>query len=152
MSYTAKLTERLALAATIPADQRGASDTNSDVVDMRNHRRALVVAIVGDIATGATFNVTVYANTANSTSGGTAITGKSFTAASFSGTGGSNQEGLIEVSAEEVAAAVAGGRYLFATATVAGGNVDYALAILVDDSRYGPSTEYDLASVAEIVS
>lgn len=152
MGYTAKLSERLALVASIGADQRGAGDTNTDVIDMATHRRAIAVAIVGDIASGASLVVTAYANTANSTSGGTAITSRALAAGTHSGTGDSNTESIIEITAEDVAAAVAGGRYAFFTATVAGGNVDYAVGVLAGDSRYGPATDYDLASVAEIVS
>ncbi len=151
MGYTAKLSERLALVATIDPDQRGAGSVNTDVIDMAVHRRALAVILVGDIAATGTLDVTAFANTTNSTSGGTAITSKSLAADTFSETGDSAKQALIEVTAEEVAAAVDGGRYLFFTATVANANVDYAVGVLAGDSRY-LAADSNLASVAEIVS
>lgn len=153
MSYTAGV-DRFAIVGGISPAVASANTYNSDVVDMRLFNAALVVVSTGAYgASGATFDVTLYANTANSTSGGTAITGKSFTDATFSGSAaGANSEGLIYVTAEEVAAAVAGGRYLYAAAVVATNTVAFDINIIGVDPRYGPASDNDIASVKEIVS
>jgi hypothetical protein len=150
----AKLTEELGLVASIPPAVASATTYNSDVIDMSKFHRALFVLTVGAYgAAEATINVQLYANTANSTSGGTAITGKTFTAATFSGSAaGTNKEGLIEVSAAEVQEALDGARYVYAVVTVATNTVAFSLAVLAGVARYEPAFDYDLASVAEIIS
>ena len=149
----AQLSEELALVASIPPAVGQVGAVSSDVVDMKLFRRALFVLTVGAYAAAdATINVQVFANTANSTSGGTAITGKTFAAATFSGSAaGTNSEGLIEVSAADVAAAVAGGRYAYATVTIAENTVAYSLATLAGVARYEDAAEYDLATVKAII-
>jgi hypothetical protein len=149
----AQLSEELALVASIPPAVGAIGAVSSDVIDMKLLRRALFALTVGEYgAADATINVVVYANTTNSTSGGTAISGKTFTAATFSGSAaGTNSEGLIEVSASEVAAAVAGGRYAYATVTIAEDTVAYSLAVLAGVARYEDASEYDLASVKAII-
>ena len=152
----AKLTEELGLVASIPPAVASAGATNSDVIDMSKFARALFVLTVGAYgAVDATINVQIYANTANSTSSPTpvAITDKTFAAATFSGSAaGTNKEGLIEVSGPEVQAALDKGRYIFATVTVAGTSVAYSLAVLAGVARYDPASDYDIASVAAIIS
>ena len=151
-----KLTEELAIVASIPPTVASAGTTNSDIIDMSRFRRALFVLNVGAYgAADATINVQLYANTANSTSSPApvAVTGKTFAAATFSGSAaGTNTEGLIEVSAAEVQEALDKGRYVFATVTVAGTSVAYALAVLAGVARYEPASVYDLASVNAIIS
>lgn len=152
--YTEQMVERMALVASIPPAVASANTYASDVVDMSKFRRLLAVLTVGAYgASGATLDVQLYANTANSASGGTAITGKTFTDSTFSGSAaGTNKEGLIEVTAEEVEAALAGARYVYAVVTVGTNTVAFSLALLAADCRYGPASDFDLSSVAEIVS
>jgi 3-deoxy-D-manno-octulosonate 8-phosphate phosphatase KdsC-like HAD superfamily phosphatase len=67
----AQLSEELALVASIPPAVGQVGAVSSDVVDMKLFRRALFVLTVGAYAAAdATINVQVFANTANSTSGG----------------------------------------------------------------------------------
>jgi len=149
-----KLSEALAIVASIPPAVAAIGTYNSDVVDMSKFRKAVCVIQTGTYgAAGATLNVQLYANTTNATSGGTAITGKAFTPATFSGSAaGQDKEGVIEVSGEEIEQALPGARYLYATATVATDTVAFSLAILAGEARYSPASDYDLSSVAEIVS
>jgi hypothetical protein len=140
------------LVASIPPSVASATAYASDVIDMSKFHRALFVLTVGAYgAAGATINVQVYANTTNAASGGTAITGKTFTAATFSGSAaGTNKEGLIEVSAAEAQAALANARYLYAIVTVGTDTVAFSLAVLAGVARYESAADYDLATVAEI--
>jgi len=139
----AHLYEELAVVASIPPAVASATTYNTDVVDMDVFGRALVVVNIGAYgAEGATFNLQLYANTTNSTSGGTAIDGKTFAAATFSGSAaGTNKEGVIHVTAAEMEE----------TATVATDTVAFSLVILAGTARYEPASQFDLASVAEIV-
>ena len=149
----AHLYEELAVVASIPPSVASATTYNTDVVDMSKFQRALVVLNVGAYgAAGATINVQLYANTANSTSGGTAISGKTFAAATFSGSAaGTDKEGIIHVTAAEMEATVAGGRYLYGVATVGTNTVAFSLVILAGTARYEPASQFDLASVAAII-
>lgn len=150
-----KITEELALVASIPPAVATANTYNSDVIDLSKfHQGVVFTLLVGAYgASGATIDMQIYANTANSTSGGTAITGKSFTDATFSGSAaGTNKEGLINVTPAEVAAALAGARYCYAVVTVGTNTVAFALAVHAAAPRYTPASDYDLSSVAEIVS
>ena len=149
----AHLYEELAVVASIPPAVASATTYNTDVVDMDVFGRALVVVTIGAYgAEGATFNLQLYANTTNSTSGGTAISGKTFAAATFSGSAaGTNKEGVIHVTAAEMEATVANGRYLYGVATVATNTVAFSLVILAGTARYEPASQFDLASVAAII-
>ena len=153
MSYTSGV-DRFAIVGGISPAVQSANTYNTDVVDMRLFNAALVVVSTGAYgASGATLDVTLYANTANSTSGGTAISGKSFTDSTFStSANGANSEGLIYVTAEEVATAVSGGRYLYGVATVGVNTVALDVNIIGVDPRYGPASDNDIASVKEIIN
>lgn len=153
MSYTAGV-DRFAIVGGLSPAVQSANTYDTDVVDMKLWNAALIVVSTGAYgASGATLDVTVYSNTTNSASGGTAITGKSFTDTTFStSANGANSEGLIYVTAEEVAAAVSGGRYLYAKATIATNTVALDINIIGIDPRYGPASDNDIASVKEIVN
>ena len=151
---SAQLMEVPAIVATIDPAVQTVATHDSDVVDMKSFRRAIVVVGTGAYtAAGSTLNVTVYANTANSASGGTAITGKTFTSSTFSGSAaGQAKQGVIVVTADEMEEALAGARYLYAEMTVGTNTINAALFILADNARYEPATDNDLASVAEIIN
>lgn len=149
-----KLSERLAIVATVDPQSAAAGTYNTDVIDVSTRRRLLFAIATGAYgASGSTVDVQVYANASNSTSGGTAITGKTFTDSTFSGSAaGANKQGLIEVTDEDVAAAVDGGRYCYAVVTVGTNSAIIAVIVLAGDVRYHPASDSDLASVAEIVA
>lgn len=151
--YTEQMSERMAVVATIDPAAIAAGTVNTDVIDMRLFRRALFVVATGALGSAsATVDLTVYANTANSTSGGTAITGKSLAAGTFSGSvGGNNKQAVIEITAEECEAAVAGGRYVYAALEVGGATSTACVVVLAGDARYNPASDYDLSTVVEIV-
>lgn len=154
MAYTEQMSERLAIVATIDPQNASAGSLNTDVIDMRYFRRALFAVATGALGSAAaTVDLTVYANTANSTSGGTAISGKSLAAGTFSGSvGGNNKQAVVEITAEECEAAVAGGRYVYATLAVTDAASQVCVIVLAGDARYNPVSDYDLNSVAEIVA
>jgi len=149
-----KLTESLALLATLDPAVRSANTYNTDVVDLSLFPRTIWALLVGAYgAAAATINIQLYANTTNSTSGGTAISGKTFSAATFSGSAaGTNDQGLIHLLASEAQAALPGARYVYGVVTVATDTVGCALAVFGGTARYEDASVYDLASVTEIIS
>lgn len=153
---TDRISERLAIVATIDPDNYSASTYATDVVDMSRYRRVIFVLLTGDLGSAtATLQLQVYANTTNAASGGTAITSKVFTAATFSGSGSANgddKQGIIEVTGAEVAAALTGARYVYAVLTVGTAASDCAVAVLASNARYDPASDNDLASVKEIIT
>ena len=152
------LTEELAFLASVdPQSVAAAASVTTDVIDMRLFPHVVFGLQTGAFTDDATrVNVQVYVNSANSTSSPTpvAITGKTFANATFSHSlAGANAQGLIEVSGSEAAEALAGGRYVFATATVTGANaVLLNMFALGGKPRYEDASAYDLASVREIIS
>lgn len=155
MSAEGKISERLALVGTVDPGALTATTYATDVVDMRLIHELIFVMLIGSMGgSTATAQLVVYANTANSTSGGTAITGKTFTAANFSGSGtagGDNKQGIIGVTDAEVAAALDGARYCYAVLTVGTSTSGASVVILAEMSRYEPAVNYDLASVREVI-
>jgi hypothetical protein len=151
---SAKLSEELAILSTIDPAVQSAATHATDVIDLAQFPRTLWLLLTGAYAAaGATANLQIYANTANSASGGTAIVGKTFTAATFSGSAaGTNAQGAISLLASEAEAALAGARYAYGVLTVATDTVAAAVAVLGGTARYAPVDGYDLASVKEIIA
>ena len=146
-----KITERSAIVGWLKPLSRNAGTYDTDVVDMKLIKRAVVEVLCGAITTTGTLDVTLYGNTSSSTSGGTAITGKSTTDSTFNGSANSDGIARIEVEAAELEAQ--GLRYLYAEAVVANAAVVFAVTITAFDVRYGdaPGLIPDLAAVREIV-
>lgn len=143
--YTEQLSQGLALIATIhPASY--SAKTSSDGIDMKLFRRVMFVINSGVIGAN-TIAGAVTGSTDNSTFT-TTIAGKSLTAGTFSGTVDNNHEAIIEVTAEECEAA--GVRYIRLDLTPSGAALLSAVA-LAGVVRYSPASDYNLASVNEIV-
>lgn len=155
IGYSEQFVERCAILATVDPGALTATTYNTDIIDMRYWRRVAFILLAGTIGdVDGTLQLQLYVNTANSVSSPapTAVTGKVFTAANFSGSTDSNKQGVIEITAEECENALDGGRYLFATLTVATQTNGACVVALGIDARYGPATDYDLASVVEVIS
>lgn len=157
--YAEQFSERCAILATIDPASLAAGAYDTDIIDMRYWRRVAIIVLSGVLGNLGTLQVAVKVNTANSVSSPTptTITGKAFTAATFSGSGsgtagGSQHQGIIEVTAEECENALDFGRYLFATLTVGTATSIAGVVILGLDARYGPAADYDLSDVKEIIA
>lgn len=142
-----RLTERLAVVATIDPDAYGTGAQTSDVIDMTNHRRVIFVVMAGALGSSATLDFEVRGDAASNGSFTTPITGKSITQLTEAGTD-SNKQAIVEVTSEEVAAQ--GLRYVRGLATLGAATSDYGVVAIAGDSRYQPAD--DLASVDEIVA
>lgn len=144
-----RLSEALALVATIDPDAYGTGTQNTDVIDMKYHRRVIFIVMAGDLGSAATLDFAVKADTASNGSFTTTLNGKSITQLTQAGTD-SDKQAIIEVTAEEVAAE--GFRYLRGLATLGAAASDYGVVALASNNRYTPASDYDLATVDEIVA
>jgi hypothetical protein len=151
------VSERMAIVANLPPASRTAATYTSDVFDLTRFRRFAAILKSGVLGDGGTLQVKVYAVVANAASGGTQIADKTFTAATFSGSGsgtagGSNHQGIIEFSDADAKAALSAARYGYVTVTVGSATSICDLTVVGIDPRYSPASDYGLDSVAEIIS
>lgn len=147
--YTQRLSEALALVATIDPDAYTTGDQNSDAIDMENHRRVMFIVQAGTLGSSGTLDFAVYGDTSSGGSFTTAITGKSITQLTEAGTD-DDKQAIVEVTAEEVNDQSM--RYIRGVLTVGVATSDAGMVALADASRFTPASAFDLATVDEIVA
>lgn len=143
------LSELAGVVACIDPDAYAAGAVNSDVIDMADFDQVMFIVMAGTLGASATLDFAVYGDTASGGSFATAITGKSITQLTQAGSD-DDKQAIVVITAEEVAAQ--GLRYLRATMTVATATSDAGMIALGGHPRYHPASDYDLASVDEIVT
>lgn len=150
--YTERLSEALAVVTRLKPQSvtAAATGTTSDAVDMKYYRRVLFVFNIGDYAGGNDGSVAagVYGDTASGGSYTSAVTGKTITTASFTGSAQDDAVAIVEVTAEEAAAD--GYRYLKGKITPSNQNLTCSIIALGDVSRYKPANQFDISAVTEI--
>jgi len=144
-----RLSERLAVVATIDPDAYTTGAQNSDIIDMHLHRRVMFIVMSGDLGSSATLNFKVQGSAASNMGSPADLTGKVITALTQAGTDGDKQS-IVEVTAEEVA--TQGFRYIRGIMTVGVATSDAGMIAIAGNTRYQPANEYDLATVDEIVA
>lgn len=158
MGYTQALSEQLALVGLIPCRviDTAAQTIYSNVVDMRLHRRALIIAEARSEATKAVkgMTITVYNCDASGTAASTALlTGSTLHTPA---TVGSYAAAVYEVTAEQIANSGYGtgfnapGRYFKVGFTNSTNKAIVSVHILADASRYGDGEDFDVPSVSEV--
>jgi len=151
MSYTKRLSEELAVVATIDPDAYTTGTQTSDIIDMRYHKRVMFIVQAGALGSTGTIDFLVYGDSAAAMGTEVALTGKAITQLTEAGTD-SDKQAIVEVTAEEVASQIVGGRYIRGKMAVLVATSDAGMIALADHSRYAPASVYDLASVDEIVA
>ena len=139
MAFCERLSEQLAVVATIDPQAGATGAVTSDVFSMVNHRRALFVLSKGAGSAGILVNIQE-AN-AGFTAGTATILTRAATACVAP-----NTQYLFEVTAEAMAD---GNTALRAICTPVTTDL-LSLVVLADVIRYHPASDYDLASVAAI--
>ncbi len=142
--------EVAAVVATIDPDVTTASTVTSDAVDMRDFDQLMAIIMAGTLGASATLAAKLEQAT---TSGGTYkdITGKAITTLTQASPDGSDKQAIINLRTEEMD--VEGGyRFVRLSITVATATSDVGALVLAFGARYGPASDSDLASVAEIVN
>ena len=140
MAFCERLSEQLALVATIdPADISGAAQ-NSDIFSMQLHRRALFI-----LSTGATVNapgiLVQIREAVDAAATATTAVILSATAAAVTAT---DEQFLFEVSAEAMADLHT---YLVGTVDAGAGATLASMVVLADVERYHPGSDQNLGSV-----
>ncbi len=143
MAYCERLSEQLAIVATIDPVSQAGTAVACDVFQMTNHRRALFVLSTGANPTGVLVNIQENAAAAFTAGTATLLT-RAATAVV-----GINSQYLFEVTA---AALSAGFTYLRAQITPSGAAHLVSMVVLADVDRYKPASQYDLATVVSIQS
>lgn len=151
MSYIPRLSEELAVVATIDPDAYTTGTQTSDIIDMRYHKRVMFIITVGTLGSSATVDFTVFGDSAAAMGSEVALTGKVITQLTEAGTD-SDKQAIVEVTAEELASQIVGGRYIRGKMAVLVATSDAGAIALADRSRYAPASDFDLASVDEIVA
>lgn len=144
-----RLSEGLAVVATVDPAAIAASTVNTDAIDMKNFRRVVFIVAVGTMGAGGTADFAVYGDTASGGSYATAITGKSITQLTKAGSD-DNKQAIVEVTAEEVSAQ--GLRYIRGALVIGTATSPATVIALAGGLRHSPASEHDLASVDEIVA
>jgi len=139
MAFCERLSEQLAVVATIDPVAGGTAAQTSDNFDMSLHRRALFILQTGAGTAGNT--VVIQEGTVNFTAGTATILSAAATAVAAA-----NSQYLFEVSAEAMADGLT---RLRAVVTSVGADL-ISLVALADVERYSPASDRNLASVVSI--
>lgn len=142
--------EEWAVVGTIDPDANGAGTVNSDIIDMSLFEQLLIVTMVGALGSGGSVAVKVQEGALANMSDAADLSGKAistFVNPSPEGTE-DDKQAIINLRGDEM---TEGDRYIRIAHTVAGATCDSAVLIL-GKGKSGPSSDNDLASVAEIVS
>lgn len=142
------LTERLAVLGTVDPDAYGTGTQGTDWVDMSKFVQVLFAVMVGTLGSSATIDFKV--QEAKTAAGGNAqdLTGKSITQLTEAGTD-DDKQALVNVRADELSDDY---RYVRGVLTVGVADSDAGVLVLGGDPTYAPASDFDLASVDEIVT
>ena len=138
--FCERLSEQLAVVATVDPVSQGGTAVTSDNFSMSLHRRALFILSTGANPTGVLVNI--QEGTVNWTAGTATILTRAATAVV-----GVNSQYLFEVSGEAMAAGLT---HLRAQLTPSGAAHLISLVALADVERYHPASDRDLATVVAI--
>ena len=141
------LCENLAVLGSIDPDANGVGALNTDWVDMSKFNQALFIVQVGEFAAGGTADFKLEEATSAAGAGAQDISGKSITQLTDAGTD-DDKQALVNIQAAELSD---GYRYVRGVLTIAVAAVDSAVIALGGAPTYLPASDFDLASVDEIV-
>ena len=139
MAFCERLSEQLAVVATIDPVAGATGAATTDVVAMGMHRRALFILQRGVGVAGITCNIQ------EANAGFTALTAVILTRAAADTDVAATQH-IFEVSAEAMGVGCTALRGVF---TSVGADL-YAVVVLADVERYHPASDRDLATVVSI--
>lgn len=143
-----KITEALAVVACIDPDAYGTGAQTSDWIDMSKFERVAFIVQAGTLGSSATLDFKVQQATDGSGSGAEDMTGKVITQLTQAGTD-SDKQVVVSVEASELSD---GYRYIAGLMTVGVASSDAGVVAVATNPNYGPVSDYDLASVNELVA
>lgn len=143
-----KPSERAAIVATIDPASLTANTYLSDWVDASKFDDLMAVILLGAIATNGTFNAKLIQSKVSAGSDPIDIDGKAVTELTAAGSD-SNKQVAINLNGAEM---TPGYRYVALSVTTATAATLGGAVVLGFNPNYGPASDYDLASVDEIVA
>ncbi|RJP54180.1 MAG: hypothetical protein C4583_03355 [Anaerolineaceae bacterium] len=152
MSKVTRPSDRAAVVGVVNPDALTATTHDSDWIDASKFERFLAIAMVGTLGESAEFDAKLMQATDASGTGAKDITGKAITQISEDvSPAPNNKQALINLRAEELDIAN-GFTHFMLRLTVAAATSDGGGLVLGFDPHYGPASDNDLSSVAEIVA
>lgn len=149
MFQNAKPSELVAVVGNIDPDANAAGAYSTGWVDTRDFGQLLAIIQAGDLGASATLDAKLEQATTSGGSGVKDITGKAITQLTQAGTD-SNKQSLINLRAAELDVDN-GFRYVRLTMTVAVATSDSGAVLLGVHAARGPASDFDAATVDEIV-
>ncbi|MGD9824811.1 hypothetical protein [Desulfobacter sp.] len=141
--------EKIAVIGTIDPQTVVNTEVFTDVVDMSKYHQAMFICALGNMA-AETIDFTVYYCDSD---GGNATALKSATQLAADASANDNKQIVISVRDQELLTVAETTRYLKAGLVTGGASGGPACVVALGvDSKYGPASGSDLASVAEIVT
>lgn len=141
--------QRVAVAGVIDPDANTAAAYTSDYADMSQFESVMAIILAGTMASTSTVDAKLVQATDSSGTGVKDITGKAITQLTEAGTD-SDKQAIINAYADDLDVAN-GFTHVAIVMTVATAASDSSAVLLGCDPKYGPASDYDLASVDEIV-
>ena len=142
--------EKVAVVATIDPDAYTAAAYTSDWVNMADFEEVLAVIKVGTMASTSTVDAKLQQATDSSGTSAKDVTGKAITQLTEAGSD-SDKQALINLKSYELDVEN-GFTHVAVVVTVGTAASDMDATILGLRPKYGPASDYDLASVDEIVT
>jgi len=143
-----RMSERDAIVACIDPDAYGTGTYAGDVIDMLYFERVIFCVLVGDLGNVATIDFAVQESILTGGAFAAMSPVKAITQLTQAGSD-DNKQVVVEVKADEL---TPGYRFLRGVLTVGGANSDASMVALADTARWKPASNWDLASVDEIVA
>ena len=141
-----RLAEKLAIAGVVDPDANAAGTFYTDAVDMADFNEVMLIFLLGIGVTTGSHVLSATEEAASGTgTGSVAISGK---AAGALTTGNNDGQAIVNVSASELQQ---GFRYVYGRLVQTTAGADSAVVAIGGEPRFHPASDFDLASVAEIV-
>lgn len=139
-----------AVLGAIDPDANTAATYTTGWIDMADFQAIMAIVMAGDLGTSATLDAKLEQATDASGTGAKDVTGSDITQLTQAGTD-SNKQAIIECWAEDLDLAN-DYTHVRLSMTVATATSDCAAIVLGSNARYGPASDYDAATVDEIVT
>jgi len=140
----------VAIVATVDPDAYATGAQNSDTIDMQDFEQVMFVVTAGTLGSSATIDFKATQGNSSAMGSEKDITGKAITQLTDAGTDSDKQASVV-VNQSDLD--VAGGfRWIRGVMTVGTATSDAGVVALGLYPTYGPASDYDLASVDEIVA
>ncbi len=141
-----KLSERLAVVGVVDPDANAAGTFRTDAIDMADFNEVMIIFLLGTSVTAGSHVLSATEEVVSGTgSGAQALSGK---AAAALTTGSNDTQAIVHVRASDL---TQGFRFVYGVLVQTTAGADSSVIAIAGAPRFHPATDYDLASVVEIV-